>query len=169
MRAKIHAYSQSTMIGKHDRGTCYYQCEFVWTSADLWKSVTTYAEAVEKAMAFKTYKKMANYAFSRRSQKVPQQFYTALTGALAVHAIYSVELYFGAGPAAAANHEIIAVTNGGGDDVVFFDPNFGLYQADRGSSSTCLRAAAGVGPAPSYRRTSPGWSASSGTSTRATY
>lgn len=115
-------------------GVCYYMCSFLESDLGTWNKPGTFVAAVSSAQNFGAGTAMMNYAKALSLKKAPQTALTAYpetsaTG-LAANRIYRAALCVGAiGDAIGEpNHEIIIVT-GNNNDVVYFEPNFGFFQA----------------------------------------
>jgi hypothetical protein len=110
-------------------------CNFLEASSGIWSKPGTFAAAVSAAQNFGQGTAMMNYAKAQSLSKKPQTVgYVAVPdpGALANNRIYRCWLWVGpvATPVPAANsvnHEIMIVT-GTGNDIAYFEPNFGFFQ-----------------------------------------
>jgi hypothetical protein len=115
-------------------GVCYYMCSFLESDLGTWNKPGTFVAAVSSAQNFAAGTAMMNYAKAQSLKKAPQTLLTAYleraaTG-LTANRIYRAALWVGAigGVVGEPNHEIIIVT-GSNNDVVYFEPNFGFFQA----------------------------------------
>lgn len=112
-------------------GVCFYMCNFIESTQGIWNNPGTFANAVNAAKDFAKGTAMMNYAKAQSLRRAPQSNYIAVgTTPLASNRIYRAELYVGAATSAvgAPNHEIMIVT-GSNNDVIYFEPNFGFFQA----------------------------------------
>jgi hypothetical protein len=113
-------------------GVCYYMCSFLESDLGTWNKPGTFAAAVTSAQNFGAGTAMMNYAKAKNLKPAQTAGYAQLGAGVALDAnrIYRLELWVGATTAAVGepNHEIIIVT-GNNNDVVYFEPNFGFFQA----------------------------------------
>jgi hypothetical protein len=120
-------------------GVCYYMCNFLESDLGIWNKPGTFVAAVSSAQNFAAGTTMMNYAKAKNLKPAQTAGYTQIVAgvALAANRIYRAELWVGAiGDAIGEpNHEIIIVT-GNNNDIVYFEPNFGFFQAsDAGKSN----------------------------------
>ena len=117
--------------GPSRSGVCYYMCNFIEGDTGIWNKPASFADAVNTAQNFGQGTAMMNYAKAQSLRKAPQiPAYPAVGGALTANSIYRVCLWVDkiAVTPAAPNHEILALT-GNANDIVYFDPNSGFFQA----------------------------------------
>ena len=134
---KLKEISQDTWLhsggGPSRGGVCYYMCNFIESSLGIWNKPGTFANAVTSAKNFAQGTAMMNYAKAQSLKKAPQTIgYTALNGAaLQQNKIYRAWLHVESKTAPTTdntpNHEIMIIT-GSGNDVIYFEPNFGFFQ-----------------------------------------
>ncbi|WP_455628815.1 hypothetical protein [Parabacteroides chinchillae] len=133
---KLKAISQDTWLrsggGPEKKGVCYYMCNFLISEHGIWHKLRSFMEAVEAAKDFGQGTAMMNYAKAQNvAGKSQTANYPPSSGtALAHNSIYRGELWIGNASATLgpANHEILIIT-GNGDDIIYFEPNFGFFQA----------------------------------------
>ncbi|MDR2814506.1 MAG: C58 family peptidase [Prevotellaceae bacterium] len=117
-------------------GVCYYMCNFLESELGIWSKPESFANAVNKAKDFGQGTAMMNYAKAQNSQgKVQQDGYAVVNGPLKNNRIYRVMLAVvedGAEDTLSPNHEMIAIT-GEGDEIVYFEPNFGFFRPSDGN------------------------------------
>ena len=137
---KLKGIGQATFLGNlgySSGGVCYYMCNFIESEKGPWDQPKTFAAAKQSGKDFSQYAAMMNHAKAknleaRAGKRLPQRDgYQNVAGALENNQIYRIWVWVGeAGKAprdaADVNHEIIAVT-GAGDEVVYFEPNFGFF------------------------------------------
>jgi hypothetical protein len=122
----------NTGKGPEREGLCYYMCNFIESDNGPWNRPGSFANAVTAAQNFAQGTAMMNYAKAQNTRHMPQRngYIPVDHSALANNRLYRVELYIG--PAqelpGLPNHEILVVT-GNDKDVIYFDPNFGFFQA----------------------------------------
>jgi hypothetical protein len=142
---KLKEIAQVTWLrgggGPSKSGVCYYMCNYVEGRSGPWNKPETFAKAVEAARNFGAAAAMMNYAKALSLRHAPQQpppapggqprSYQPVTQTLVANHIYRAELWVGdlAQAAGAPNHELLIVTGPGPSDVIYFEPNFGFYQA----------------------------------------
>lgn len=131
---KLKRIDQGTWInyggGPSARGVCYYMCNFLESDKGIWHKPGTFEAARKAAETFAAGTAMMNYAKAQNSRKAPQiGVYPIVAGALQNNRIYRVGLWFGPTDQVplAPNHEVILIT-GEGQDVIYFEPNFGFFQ-----------------------------------------
>lgn len=132
---KLKEISQNTWLrsggGLEKYGVCYYMCNFLMSEHGIWHKLVDFEQAVDSAKNFGQGTAMMNYAKIQNLNNEPQNSYPLLNvGVLASNSIYRGELWVGntTAPIGAANHEILIIT-GNGNDIIYFDPNFGFFQA----------------------------------------
>ena len=122
--------------GPARNGVCYYMCNFIDSDKGPWNNPGSFANAVTAAQNFASGTAMMNYAKAQNLRKAPQEQYQIVPDALVTNRIYRAGLWVGANPPVSGdgNHEIIIVT-GNNDDIIYFEPNFGFYQASNPGSN----------------------------------
>ncbi|WP_278970952.1 hypothetical protein [Phocaeicola barnesiae] len=131
---KLKEISQDTWLRSGGRpekgGVCYYMCNFLMSEKGIWHKPVDFKQAVDSAKEFGQGTAMMNYAKIQNLNKKPQNSYPSLNGrVLDSNSIYRGELWVGntTAPIGAANHEILIIT-GNGNDIIYFEPNFGFFQ-----------------------------------------
>jgi len=112
-------------------GLCYYMSNFIESDQGIFNNPGSFANTLTSAQNFAQGTAMINYAKAQLTRSAPQiAAYPTVAGALANNRIYRACLWFGLTTSAPGipNHEFIIVT-GNNDDVIFFEPNFGFFQA----------------------------------------
>ena|SRR5437868_1378576 len=115
--------------GPSARGVCYYMCNFI--DQGIWKKPSSFPDAVKASANFVQGTAMMNFAKAQSLRGAPQiPVYPQITTALAANSVYRIGLWVDAATLQPGNpnHEIIAMT-GNADDIIYFDPNFGFFQA----------------------------------------
>jgi len=104
-------------------------CNFIEGDKGPWRQPGTYEAAVESAVNFTNGIAMINFAKAQNLRGLPQLGgYAHVAGALERNRIYRIEYSHGSPPPGGVNHEAIAVT-GAGDQITYFEPNFGFFEA----------------------------------------
>lgn len=132
---KLKSISQGTWLntggGPEATGLCYSMCNFIESDKGIWSKPGSFANAVTAAQNFAQGTVMMNYAKAQTLRKSPYAIYPGgMGGALTTNRIYRAQLWVGpiATPPGAINHEILIVT-GNNNDIAYFDPNTGFFQA----------------------------------------
>lgn len=129
---KLKAISQDTWLhsggGPSRDGVCYYMCNFIESDKGPWNNPGSFANAVTAAQNFAQGTAMMNYAKAQNLRSAPQQFYNPVAGTLDNNRIYRAELTLNKQGKFFGHHEIVIVT-GNNNDIIYFEPNFGFFQA----------------------------------------
>lgn len=134
---KLKAISQDIWLryggGPSRGGVCYYMCNFIESDKGIWNNPGTFANAHTAAQNFAQGSGMMAYAKAqnlRKAPQLPETDYATIHQKLEENHVYRVAVWVGLDPHSIGNtnHEVLVIT-GDGDKIIYFEPNFGFFEA----------------------------------------